>query len=167
MNWFKGVRHNGFVPCPCTMAGPSPFSAAGQLTHLYCCSIPEHSCVCTLYTTIDGGMLCVACKPPMQRRRNHSPYQLAYIMFTAVLHVPALVVNRGHMKSRSSLWMVVIFCLMPIPGVGVSTSMIQTLSGSSLSRSLKIRCWHSLTGTVHVWRCPCSRCGLRRLAIKN
>lgn len=31
----------------------------------------------------------------MQRRRNHLRYQLAYIMFTAVLHVPALVVNQS------------------------------------------------------------------------
>lgn len=72
-----------------------PFSTAGQLTHLYCCSIPEHSCICTLSITVDGGMLCIVCKPPVQRRRNHLRYQLAYIMFTADLRVPALVVNQS------------------------------------------------------------------------
>lgn len=72
-----------------------PFSPAGQLSHFYHCSLPEHSCVCTLSSTVDGGMLCFVCKPPMQRRRNHLRYQLTYIMFTAVPDVPALVVNQS------------------------------------------------------------------------
>lgn len=89
------------------MAGPSPFPLLVNL----CCSIPEHSCVCTLSSTVDGSMLCVVCKPPMQRRRNHSHYQLAYIMFNAVLHVPALVVNQSMDNGVHFIHMPIFFSL--------------------------------------------------------